>query len=369
MHRTPPPFKAGPIDATPWRRRNTRWVVLWLAINTTLASYSQAASLPPPHTIVRPLDPLDNAFRISPLLPEDLRRVAVLPLAWDGSSNDLVHGSEVLSPILMAELVKTKKFEAVAVNSQDLMHHTGRQRWTGAEILPADWDDQKAYVHEVDVDYYTDANLAVEVKVLEVFRCEEAAGLPRHHGEVSVSAVATIYKKIKLHTHENVGWGRISLPEQVMHTEAAWFTLPATVTAGLSNDQVQAGLVGLGTVLSNVAPLFLMCDPRDIRAFTEVRSPFTGLPTAYLYDRYPGGTGLARRLYDLAPRVFTAARDLLRACPCPDGCPSCVGPANEVGPAKSLTARFLAAALAGEVGEAGEVGDGGPAPDGGAEAT
>ncbi len=253
--------------------------------------------------------------------------------------------------------------------------HEGRQY----HVERLDWEDQKAYVHEVDVDYYTDANLAVQVKVLEVFRREEpgptdaarrhepgprAAGeepgpaprrdqpapgptlaLPRYHGEVSVSAVATVYKKIKLYTHENVGWGRISLPEQSMHTEAVWFTLPPTVTSGLGNEQLQAGLVGLGTALANVAPLHLMCDPRDIRAFTEVRSPFTGLPTVYLYDRYPGGTGLAAGLYDLARDVFAAAQRLLSGCPCQDGCPSCVGPAAEVGPAKALTARFLSVAL------------------------
>lgn len=242
--------------------------------------------------------------------------------------------------------------------------HEGRQY----HVERLDWEDQKAYVHEVDADYYTDANLAVNVKVLEVFRRHEpgeagpagaaaaaeaalgpkAAGaasatgtLPRYHGEVSVSAVATIYKKIKFHTHENVGWGRISLPEQEMHTEAAWLTLPPALTDGLTNDQVQAGLVGLGTLLANVAPLFLMCDVRDIRAFTEVKSPFTGRPTVYLYDGYPGGTGLSRRLFDLAPEVLRAATGLLRACPCPDGCPSCVGPVAEVGPAKDATARFL----------------------------
>jgi len=239
--------------------------------------------------------------------------------------------------------------------------HEGRQY----HVERLDWADQKAYVHEVDVDYYTDANLAVQVKVLDVFRQAEPApsattpglpattpappaatpGLPRYHGEVSVSALATIYKKIKLYTHENVGWGRVNLPEQEMHTEAVWFTLPPTVTAGLSNDQVQVGLVGLGTALANVAPLHLMCDSRDIRAFPEVRSPFTGLPTVYLYDRYPGGTGLSRRLFDLAPSVLAVAAKLLEGCPCPDGCPSCVGPAAEVGAAKGLAARFLVAAL------------------------
>ncbi|MCL6581259.1 MAG: DUF1998 domain-containing protein [Firmicutes bacterium] len=217
-----------------------------------------------------------------------------------------------------------------------------------------DWEAQKAYVREVEVDYYTDANLAVSVKVLRVAASSGPSPtlrVPRHLGDVSVSALATIYKKIKLHTHENVGWGRISLPEQVLHTEAVWLTLPPELTGGLTADQIQSGISGLAALLGNVAPLFLMCDPRDIRAFAEVRSPFTDLPTVFLYDRYPGGTGLASRLYDLAAEVFAAAARLLAACPCSEGCPSCVGPASEVGPAKAFTAGLLRTALPLPVGE------------------
>ena len=30
--------------------------------------------------------------------------------------------------------------------------------------------------------------------------------------------------------------------------------------------------------------------------------------------------------------ILEAAADVVKACPCEDGCPSCVGPAMEVGP-------------------------------------
>lgn len=235
--------------------------------------------------------------------------------------------------------------------------HEGRQ----FHVDRLDWEEQKAYCREVDVEHYTDANLAVQVKVLEVFdqsgpppgargHHPGAARLPRYLGEVSLSAVATVYKKIRFHTHENIGWGRINLPEQTLHTEALWFTLPPEVTAGLSNEEVQAGLVGLGTLMANVAPLYLMCDARDVRSFTEVRSPFTLLPTVYIYDRYPGGIGLVRRLFDLAGEVLEGAERLLSGCACAEGCPSCVGPAAEVGPAKGPTLRFLRAARSAEPG-------------------
>jgi hypothetical protein len=88
-----------------------------------------------------------NTFAASPVLPKDLKRVVVLPLARDESHVDLSSGCETLDPILQAELVKTKKFELVAASPEMLRTLTGRLAWTGAEILPADFFDslRRAY--------------------------------------------------------------------------------------------------------------------------------------------------------------------------------------------------------------------------------
>jgi DEAD/DEAH box helicase domain-containing protein len=222
-----------------------------------------------------------------------------------------------------------------------------------------DWDEQKAYVRAVDVDYYTDANLAVTLKVLDIVS-DEPSTAPRNYGDVMVSAQATIYKKIKLHTHENVGWGKIHLPEQELHTTAYWLCVPPIVAENLgwelapatddeqwttdlanprskvknpkSKEALQAGLVGLGNVLSQVAPLYLMCDPRDLGVVPQVKNPFTGQSTIFLYDSYPGGIGFSQKLFEMHTMLLEAAGELVKACPCEDGCPSCVGPAMEVGP-------------------------------------
>ena len=210
--------------------------------------------------------------------------------------------------------------------------HEGRQY----HVDTLDWDEQKAYVRAVDADYYTDANLAVTLKVLDIASGEPAESL-RNHGDVMVSAQATIYKKIKLHTHENVGWGKIHLPEQELHTTSYWLCVPSIVADNLpGKEALQAGLVGLGNVLSQVAPLYLMCDPRDIGLVPQVKNPFTGQSTIFLYDSYPGGVGFSRKLYEMHNIVLEAAGELVQACQCDSGCPSCVGPAMEVGPGGKL---------------------------------
>ncbi|GAC1394960.1 MAG: ATP-dependent helicase MrfA [Chloroflexota bacterium] len=201
------------------------------------------------------------------------------------------------------------------------------------QVEELDLPNNKAYVTRCDVDYYTDANLAVSLKVLDVF-AERAAGVDAAaHGEVALSFLATMYKKIRFETRENVGAGDIHLPEDTLHTTAYWLALGSDTTRGMDRDRLQEGLLGLANVVVAVAPLFLMCDPRDVGVVAEARSPFTGLPTIYLYDNYPGGVGFSPRLYDLHEALLHAAGELIGACPCDTGCPSCVGPAAGAGKA------------------------------------
>jgi DEAD/DEAH box helicase domain-containing protein len=202
------------------------------------------------------------------------------------------------------------------------------------QVEELDLQNHKAYVTRCDVDYYTDANLAVTLTVLDVFAGREAssgadsgAAAPAH-GEVALTFLATMYKKIKFETRETIGSGDIHLPEDTLHTTAYWLALGPPATAGMGRERLQEGLLGLANVLVGVAPLYLMCDPRDVGVVAEVKSPFTGLPTIYLYDNYPGGVGFSPRLFELHRELLQAAEELIAACPCEAGCPSCVGPAG-----------------------------------------
>jgi DEAD/DEAH box helicase domain-containing protein len=104
----------------------------------------------------------------------------------------------------------------------------------------------------------------------------------------------------------------------------------------------RSALGGLAYALGNIAPLYLMCDPRDLGVITEVRGSQTHAPTITLYDRIPEGLGLAERLYDHHAELLAGALDLVRDCRCQEGCPACVGPTGPGGgEVKLLTARLL----------------------------
>ena len=202
------------------------------------------------------------------------------------------------------------------------------------QVTKLDWDGKKAYVKEVEVDYYTDAETKTDLKVLAINQDEVTIDDSRKFcGEVSVTNVTVLFKKIKFQTHENVGSGELRMPELEMHTNAFWYSFPGDVgfKLGLSGDQFGGSLRGLANILGKIAPLWVMADSRDLRSISQVRAPFTERPTVYVYENIPGGVGLSEKLYSESDKLFESCLEHVRKCPCPSGCPSCVGPPMEVG--------------------------------------
>jgi len=233
---------------------------------------------------------------------------------------DVTEGARVIGEV--------DRFSAPTLIHEEAIYiHEGEQY----QVEKLDYEEKKAWVRRVNVDYYTDANLAVELSVLHVDREREERGASRHFGEVTVNARPTIFKKIRLRTHENIGSGPIHLPEEELHTSAYWFALNGDVTDGMNPDDLQSALLGVSNVLVHIAPLYLMCDPFDIRVVPQVKSKFDKKPAIYFYDRYPGGIGLSERLFELHGELLREAARVIRTCSCENGCPACVGPADEVG--------------------------------------
>jgi len=255
-----------------------------------------------------------------------------------------------------------------------------------------DYDDRKAYVHQVTSEYFTDAISYTRIKVLERFDSAPIGPASKNHGEVQVNTQVVGFKKIKFHTMENVGDGKLTLPEQEMHTTAFWLTLPRDMMGSLPYGSTERldGVNGLANALVAIATLLVMCDARDLGVAvgeneesrsqkSEVRSqneegriqdsgfgiqdkeqdpsslPADGdqskiqnlkskiagfeakaavvafEPNIYLYDKYPGGVGLSEPLFRMSQSLLEKTQKLIADCPCASGCPSCVGPIGEVG--------------------------------------
>jgi DEAD/DEAH box helicase domain-containing protein len=201
------------------------------------------------------------------------------------------------------------------------------------QVEKLDFDGRRAFVREVDSDYFTDS--IVYTQVSELARFEEEGGAAQ--GEVRVKRQVVGFKKIKFYTLENVGAGMLSLPEQEMHTTAFWLHFATGFFddfAEFSTADLQDALRGLGNILKTVGAVLLLSDPRDLALAVlddsgEKKTAFE--PDVLLYDNYPGGIGQSDPLFRRRRELFTAALELASACACEAGCPSCVGPHTEVG--------------------------------------
>jgi DEAD/DEAH box helicase domain-containing protein len=107
--------------------------------------------------------------------------------------------------------------------------------------------------------------------------------------------------------------------------------------------QVQSGIAGLGYLIHNLAPFFVMCASTDLGLHFEAESELCGgNPVIALYDMIPGGIGLSQKLYDIQQQIFAAAYERVQSCRCESGCPACVGPVAEMGEgAKAHAAAIL----------------------------
>jgi DEAD/DEAH box helicase domain-containing protein len=224
------------------------------------------------------------------------------------------------------------------------------------QVERLDFEGRKAYVREIDCDYYTTAISYTSVTPIDVFA--EKGPDPKFgsdpfsasHGEVHVVSRVVGFKKIKFYTNENVGSGDLDLPEQQMHTTSYWATIPAEVMARLpfASDDRRDGVVGLAFALKQVAQLLLMCDGHDIGISIDSGDAEVALPDVikpqkiFVYDNYPGGIGFSAPLYQMHDELLGATRRLIADCQCENGCPGCVGPIGDTGPlAKVAALRIL----------------------------
>ena len=223
--------------------------------------------------------------------------------------------------------------------------HRGRQ----FIVKELDIPNRRCYVEETDVNYYTDAIVKSDIKLLSNDSSTDAWGARLVLGDVLVRTQVSKFKKIRFGTHENVGYGEISLPEEEMHTRSLLLAFTPESSSGRAFDTIPEKLreqviARVGAIVKNVAPVFLLCSSSDIGVAERLKDQYTGFPALYVYDSYPGGTGLAEGLSSKLRFVLPAARDLIARCPCEYGCPSCVGPDENVGAAgnhKTAVLEFL----------------------------
>ncbi len=118
----------------------------------------------------------------------------------------------------------------------------------------------------------------------------------------------------------------LDAPPQVFETEGLWYVIPDAVRAGLEERflHFMGSIHALEHAIIGLLPLQVMADRNDFGGISIPLHPQTGLPCVFVYDGLPGGAGLTRQAFAGARELLEATRRVVGACPCEDGCPSCV---------------------------------------------
>jgi len=210
--------------------------------------------------------------------------------------------------------------------------HQG-QHW---RVLDLDLDVGVARVEADDGSTYTvpRSDTDVSLEAAEDHRDVGRATLCIGVAEVRERVVG--YQRKDAMTREVLANVVLEMPPAVLSTRATWLVVEPELVeaAGMDPRLLPAALHAVEHAAIGMLPLFAICDRWDVGGVSTARQADTGKPTIVIYDAMPGGAGVAELAFAAADRHLEATLELIEACPCEAGCPSCIqspkcGNANE----------------------------------------
>ena len=214
-----------------------------------------------------------------------------------------------------------------AISAPELIYPEAIYLHRGETYFVSELDLEKklAHVTRVQADYYTQPVLDTHLKELSERETSNTRLETVRFVDADVSWATTMFKKIEFGSQDSIGYKNLDLPWQTLNTVAVAWTPSRTVLKPLLEKGWRPGeaLQGLRNVSITVFPTLAMCDRADLGGVVQ-GAPHRA-PTLYLYDRYPGGLGFSESGYRRFEELLTKALELIEACRCEQGCPSCVG--------------------------------------------
>ena len=204
--------------------------------------------------------------------------------------------------------------------------HTGAiylHRGNAFEVVELDLERREARVVEADGGEYTQARSSTDIRVLAIDETRRVGAATLHLGSVEVITQVTGYQMRDARSRKILGNETLDLPEQRLVTRAFWYTVDSALVAEASAD-IAGTLHAAEHAAIGLLPLFTICDRWDVGGVSTAMHTDTASPTIFVYDGYPGGAGIAELGWEAGARHLDATAQVIEACNCTDGCPSCV---------------------------------------------
>jgi len=164
------------------------------------------------------------------------------------------------------------------------------------------------------------------VRLLEELGFRSVGRAQLRLGTVEVHSSVVGYQRKDTLTSAVIDSTPLDLPASTLMTRALWYLIDADTVDGARLDRadVPGALHAIEHAAIGMLPLFAICDRWDVGGVSTACHVDTGSATIVIYDAMPGGAGVAELGFDAADRHLAATRESIAACPCDEGCPSCI---------------------------------------------
>ncbi len=188
------------------------------------------------------------------------------------------------------------------------------------KVKKMDLEKCHIYVKKNDVDYHTEVIKEVDLKILREINSKKSGNLHIFFGEVEVKEYYTGYKIKKYDSMARIV--PLELPPLLFKTMSLWFIIPEQIKGNICN--LEGALHGAEHAMIGVMPFHVMCDRWDIGGLSTPWHADTGEATIFIYDGFEGGIGLSEKAFHLCHEIVKMTFELVRDCPCEEGCPACI---------------------------------------------
>ena len=187
------------------------------------------------------------------------------------------------------------------------------------EVTELDLDKMQAHLNRFTGSYYTQAKIQALLEPGYSVSKKELYAL----AGCKVTDLVIGYSKKSFDGDTVLDVLALELPPRAFDTVCLRIDLPQLDMDGPLEQQI-AGVHGLEHALLSLAPLIAGCDRNDLGSAWFSMFHETMCPAIFIYDRTPGGIGLAEELFKRADELVSAALDRIRKCECDRGCPGCL---------------------------------------------
>jgi DEAD/DEAH box helicase domain-containing protein len=183
-----------------------------------------------------------------------------------------------------------------------------------------------AILEPVQADYYTQPRELSDVRIVQTVAQKDLGGVPARLSAVRVTQQVIGYRRVQQFREEVLSVEDLDLPAQTFDTVALCWEVPPGILAHVQRRGLDTagGLHAVEHAAIGLLPLFAMCDRWDIGGLSTPHHPDTGTALVLIYDAFPGGVGIAEKGFDLLAELWQATYEVVRDCPCDDGCLSCI---------------------------------------------